>query len=598
MGGRDEAAVKTIHARRPSLAALVFAALVVATVGAFFVTTRLKRSAPAIEQLNFNRHFSPNGDGVLDYALFGFRLRRADQVTVSIVTRGGGKVRTLVENIELSKGRRYRFRWDGRTDSGRIAPDGEYHVRVGLRRQGRVATSPRKLFLDTTPPRPVVAYVKPSVITPGASRQRLRGATVRFTGPRRRPVLMVYRTDLGRPRLVARAQGRTHDALLHWDGRVGLGARRSPAPAGSYLLAVRVRDAAGNTGPRKLPPSRGAVVGHPGVAVRYVAAVAPTRPVAAGKVAAFQVFTAGRRYRWRVTRLGSGRSVSRGRSRAGMLHVRAPAGGSGVALLELSVGSHVYRTPFAVQGRRRERVLVALPELLWQAVNPVEQDGDGYPDVLPLDRAVGLDRPFAAGLPRGFSETVALLAYLRRERLRYDLTTDLALARDGAAALRGHRGVLIAGPERFAPPELTRLLGGFVQAGGRVAWLGTGGFSRKAKLTRNALVLGGRGSFLGERVRIERGPRALVVLGDRIAFFSGAIPPIGPFRTLEPSLRLPVGAGSLASAGAEPGRPDVVVYRLGRGVVARLGVDGFGRALETSPSAARIMRRLWTLLSR
>jgi FlgD Ig-like domain len=589
--------------RRPSLAALVFAALVVATVGAFFVTTRLKRSAPAIEQLKFNRHFSPNGDGVLDHALFGFRLRRADEVTVSIVTLGGATVRTLAENVELGKGRRYRFRWDGRTDNGRIAPDGEYRVRVSLRRQGRVAISPRKLFLDTTPPRPFVAYVKPSVITPGAPRQRLQGATVRFTGPRRRPVLMVYRTDVGRPRLVARAKGRSHDPLIHWDGRVGLGARRSPAPAGSYLLAVRVRDAAGNSGPRKLPPARGEVRGHPGVAVRYVVALpsgaSPARPVAAGEVTAFQVFTAGRRYRWRVLRLGSGRSVSRGRSRSSTLHVRAPAGPSGVALLELSVGSHVYRTPFAVQARRRQRVLVVLPELSWQAVNPVEQNGDGYPDVLPLDRAVGLDRPFAgAGLPRAFPEIAALLAFVQRSHLRYDLTTDLALVRDRGAALRGHDGVLIAGPERFAPPELTRLLGAYVQNAGRVAWLGTGGFSRKVGLTRNALVRGGRGSFLGERVRIERGPRALVVLGDRIGFFSGTAPPIGPFAMLEPSLRLLAGARSLASAGAEPGRPDVVVYRLGRGVVARVGVDGFGRALETSPSAARIMRRLWTLLSR
>jgi hypothetical protein len=33
-------------------------------------------------------------------------------------------------------------------------------------------------------------------------------------------------------------------------------------------------------------------------------------------------------------------------------------------------------------------------------------------------------------------------------------------------------------------------------------------------------------------------------------------------------------------------------------VVARVGVDGFGRALRNSPAAARIMRRLWALLSR
>jgi len=47
---------------RRNLAPLVFAALVIATVGAFFVTTRLKRSPAVIERLTFIRHFSPNGD--------------------------------------------------------------------------------------------------------------------------------------------------------------------------------------------------------------------------------------------------------------------------------------------------------------------------------------------------------------------------------------------------------------------------------------------------------------------------------------------------------------------------------------------------------
>ena len=112
---------------------------------------------------------------------------------------------------------------------------------------------------------------------------------------------------------------------------------------------------------------------------------------------------------------------------------------------------------------------------------------------------------------------------------------------------------------------------------------------------------GGPGRFLGERVRVESGPRALVVLGDRIGFFGGVNGAFGPFPRLEPSLRLPAGARLLASAGADPRRPDLVVYRFERGIVARVGVDGFGQALAAgapSPPAARIMPRLWALLSR
>ena len=119
--------------RPAAVPVLVFAALVVATFAAFFVTTRLKRAAPVIEQLTFRRSFSPNADGRFDVALFAFRLRRTDEATVSLVTRDGDEVRTLAEDVFLQRGVRHRFRWDGRNDAGRVAPDGEYHVRVGLR---------------------------------------------------------------------------------------------------------------------------------------------------------------------------------------------------------------------------------------------------------------------------------------------------------------------------------------------------------------------------------------------------------------------------------------------------------------------------------
>jgi hypothetical protein len=279
--------------------------------------------------------------------------------------------------------------------------------------------------------------------------------------------------------------------------------------------------------------------------------------------------------------------------------VRAPRGVSGVALLELRAGPHRYETPFAVQGRKRRPVLVVLPAITWQAVNPVEANGDGYPDVLPLDRAVRLDRPFAGrGRPAAFATAAALLRFLHATRLRYDITTDLEVVRDGEASLDRYAGVLIAGSERFAPATLTRSLATYVKAGGRIAWVGTRGFSRTVAVSGDAIARGGRERFLGERVRVEAGPRALVVLGDRIDFFSGVNGAFGPFPRIEPSLQLPEGSRLLASAGAEPRRPDVVVYRFGRGVVARVGVDGFGRSLATSPSAGRIMRRLWDLLSR
>ena len=180
------------------------------------------------------------------------------------------------------------------------------------------------------------------------------------------------------------------------------------------------------------------------------------------------------------------------------------------------------------------------------------------------------------------------------------MTTDRALLRAGGSLAR-YDGVLIAGAPQFAPVALTRALVSFVRAGGRLAWFGTGGFSREIGVTANAIVRGERGAFLGERVRIQSGPRALVVLGDRIDFFGGVGGAFGPFPRLESSLRLQRGSRLVASAGAEPARPAVVVYRFGRGLVARIGVDGFARALDAggaSAPVAPIMPRLWALLSR
>ncbi len=589
--------------RPAAVPVLVFAGLVVATFAAFFVTTRLKRAAPVIEQLTFRRSFSPNDDGRFDVALFAFRLRRSDEVTVSVVTRDGDEVRTLGEDVFLQRGVPHRFRWDGRTDAGRVAPDGEYHLRVGLRNQGRTVTSSRKLFLDTLPPRMVVRYVSPDSISPDGA-GRANSARLQFSGPSRRARLLVFRTDRGDPRLVARREIPRDEQSVRWNGRVTGG---GAAPTGSYLLVVRAQDAAGNVGPRDVPPARRSVRGHPGLVVTYAAATAPSA-VTAGTRAEFEVSADGRRYRWSLRRLGAGRPSARGTRRSSSLAVRAPRGRSGVALLTVRVGSHRYTTPFAVQGARKERVLVVLPATTWQARNRLESDGDGYPDVLPAAQRVSVRRPFAGdGMPPGFQgDQSALLGFLDRERLRYDITSDLLLARRGAPPIDGYTGVLYAGAPRFAPQRVQTLLREYVQGGGRVAWAGRHGFEWSVGVATD-----GRGvpdelvdptrtrrSPFGERVRLEPGPAPVAVLRDRIRFFAGVPVAFGPFGALEESAATPRGAQLLAAAGTGAERPAIVVYRQDRGIVARIGIDGFGRALRSSPAAERIMRRLWVLLSR
>jgi hypothetical protein len=591
-------------ATRPSgalIASGVFALLVVATVGAFFVTTRLKRSAPVVNSVTFASYLSPNGDGRRDYVDIAFRTKRPDEVTVSIVDKEGDDAVTLLRDVQLAKGR-HRFRWDGRLSNGTVAPDGEYRLRVGLRRQARTLTSPRKLFVDTKPPRPIVRYVSPDAISPDGA-GTANHAVLRFDGPsRRRPTLLVFHSRLGTLRLVARRRGNSDSQLLRWDGRVGLGSHSRKAPSGNYLMMVRTRDAAGNVGPPR-PPTRVRVRGHPGVRVRYIEARGPLRPVQAGARVPFVVSSDGRRYRWRVRRLGSSRSLQRGSSRSQDLVFNAPRGRTGVYLLDLRVGQHRYETPFAVQSQRRSKLLVVLPAITWQGRNDLDSNGDGFGDLIPEDESVPLLRPFTGkGLPPAFGAREApLLIALDREHQRYDLTTDVALAGETNRQTIGRRGLLFAASPRLYSPAVARLVRSHVRAGGRVAWLGTEGFTQPVELAGNRLETlptpSARRNAFGERLRPRVRDAALTVLGDRIDFFTGAGDVFGPFPALEPSEQLGRGDRLLAAAGNEADRPAVAVYRQGKGIVARVGVDGFARSALQSPGAARIMRRLWTLLS-
>ncbi len=578
----------------------VFAALVLATFAAFFVTTKLKRSPAVVEQLQFRRHFSPNGDGRLDSQRISFRLRRSDDATVAIVTPDNDQVATLADDVRLEQGR-HRFVWDGRNDAGVVVRDGEYHVLVRLRHQGRAIKSPRKLFVDTTPPRSVVRSVSPDAIYPGTTEGV---AHLRFVGPMRKaPTLLVYRTGGGPPKLVARRRGRKGSGKINWNGRVGLASQTRKAPPGNYLFVVRTRDAAGNDGRIGPPPSRDQVEGHPGVVVRYLAAVAPRHPARAGASARFVVLAAGRKYRWNVRRLGSRRSIDRGSSRAARLRVHLPRSTrSGVALLELRLGARRYSTPFTVQGRARAKRLLLLPATTWLARDPLDSNGDGYADLLPVDRVVPASRPIAGdGLPAGFTSEIApLLDFLDRQRLDYDVATDLTPG--VTSSFDRYDGVLFVAAPRVVLTTVSDALEAGVRSGKTVAWIGTGGFTLAARAVKDSLVRApsqpGRNVF-GERLRLDPAGGLLAVDFDRVGLFAGVPATFGPFGGTEGQIAPPRGSARRAAAGPLDQGAAISAYDHGNGLVVRVGVQGFGRSLTPGAgleSSARIMRNLWKLL--
>lgn len=587
------------------VAQAVFAVLVLATLGAFFLAQRLKQSPAAVVTSLQTRTFSPNGDGRQERAEFTLRLRRADDVSIAVLNRETDeRVRTLVTDRPIPAARAVTFQWDGRTDAGRVAPDALYKILVSLRRQGRSSFVNKRVALDVTPPNPVV-----TTSTPGARARGLAiapsggrlGVNVRVGAPGLgAPVFEVLSTDRGRPRRVARFAGGSGLPTARWDGLVG----GRPAPGGTYRVVATTRDAAGNVGTTRAGKGE-RFPGRPGVTVRYLAAQAPAEPVVAGARADVFVDARGGRYGWELRRLGHRRVIAAGLSRSARLRLRAPRGPSGAYLVEVRTREHSAVAVLAVTRRTRGRVLVVLPALSWQGLNVADDDGDGRPDTLGRGGTARLDRPFAGGgLPSGFAgQEGPLLSWLERRELRYALTTDAALAVGSGPKLDGHRGVLLAGNPRWLPAGLQAGLRRYVEGGGKVLSLGTASLRRfvdlRGRTLRNPSRLGPEDLF-GSRIR-DLAQRRLSLLSfptDELKLFVGTGGLIRGFEEAELTQGVGREGRLIGGAGPREDRPVIVSYRLGKGIVMRTGLPAWSVRLGADPAVASVMRRMWLVLSR
>jgi hypothetical protein len=268
--------------------------------------------------------------------------------------------------------------------------------------------------------------------------------------------------------------------------------------------------------------------------------------------------------------------------------------------------------PLAVAGlpprsaRGKARPLVVLPALTWQGLNAVDDDADGFADRLPSSRAVHVDRPFeGGGLPPRFNAEVSpLLRWLDRERLPYDLTTDLALARHEGPALGNAPGVAFAGSELWLPDELLKRLRDYVADGGRLAAFGADSFRRAVKL-KGAVISDPtprrREDALGERTKVVRTSAApLTVFDDSLRLFEGVSGFVGDFTVFETTSRLPASARRMTEAGRDAGQPAFVAFGLGRGMVVRAGTPQWARELNESALSIelpQVTKRIWKLLS-
>jgi hypothetical protein len=612
------------------LARVVFALLVAATFGAFFVAQRLKSAESVAEFTEVRRYFSPNGDGRRDVTRLTFTVKEADELTITILDREGGRIRRLASGVDATPARPVTVVWDGKTDGGAQAADGLYRMQLGLRRTGRSVVVAGSFNVDTTAPAPVVLTVDPPIAgpTPGGFEIRARGV-----GRRRPPRFRVLRTDVDPPREVARFKGRTGSRRGVWDGRVD----GAPAPPGTYMVVVAVRDRAGNVGtaPAVLPPVPGQVRGRPGITVRQITAQPPLEPVRAGSRVEFFVDSRRRAYRWEVRRVGASRPIKRGRGTPGKtLRMRAPRGISGAYLLQLRSGRYSARVPFLVQARERAQLLVVVPAISWLGVDKVDDDGDGLPNTLETGGPVEWPRVIAGdqGMPPAFAnETAPLLVFLDRARIRYDLTSDIALARSRDPRATDREGVLLAGSLRWVPRALGRRLRDYVEAGGRLASFGTESLRRSVRLGGSRLTRPTQPiptDPFGARLEPVAGPRTgddgrtplpLTALAEdpALGLLTGSDGVVDAFGRLEESAERPetrrakvltaLGQDVLDSERAQAeadgelprtALPVLTATRLGKGIAIRVGLTEWAKRASTDREVNQITRNIADILRR
>jgi flagellar hook assembly protein FlgD len=591
-----------------------FGLLVVATFAAFFVVQRIKRQPPTVRHAIITPLFSPNGDGRLEHAAASFVLEKRDTVTVRVINEQGDIVRTLVANRRLAAGKRLTVRWNGRDEHDRRVADGIYRYRVNLQDQGRAVLLPRGVRIDTSRPRPRVQRIgrdnRQLDILPRSDGKPL---TIRFYNPSRSSPteVLIYRTQPD-PRLVHAETVPAGRRTTTWDGKDAAGAGLEP---GTYVVALRTRDLAGNVGstPPRLPPVAGygqTLPGHGGITIRYLAAQPTLEPTIAGSAAQFGVDARRRTFAWDVRHVGQGAPYREGRPRTGsVVAIDAPdAPQSGLYLFEVHTRNRETSVPFPVQSVKTQKVLVVLPAIAWQGTNPVDDDGDGWPDTLTDGLPVLKERVFPTGLPADLVQRVApLLAYLDRNGLKYDLTTDLALADGVGPRLTGHTGVLLAGDETWLPTATQRSLVRFVRAGGKLATFGTDSLRRQVTLTKTQITRPTQPDAtdaFGATLRplAKRPGTTLTIFNDDINLFAGDVyggtGVFSGYDSYEETASVGAGAKVVASAVTDDGKKVIVAEQLGQGLVIRFGLPQLPQRLSTPGNETELVRRTWTLLSR
>ena len=579
-------------------AKVVFALLVIAAGAAFFVAQKLKTSEPVLLSFRLGSEaISPNGDGRFDRQRVTFRLKRSELIDVAVVDQRGDSVREIASDLQVSAYRTIApLSWDGRDEEGKVVADGRYRIRVTLRREGRRIVVPNSFLVDNTPPKVRVMSIGPNLgpgpeLLPRADRQP---AQIRLNAAARDGRLLIFRTAPLPTAQVAEVPIEEGSARASWDGR---GSNGRPVAPGTYLVVAQRRDSAGVLGSSVPLDQKGLPVtvygqrlpGQGGITVRPIAAQPPLLATTAGAAATVAVGGNGQRFSWTLSQIGKS-SSRRGRSSASRVRVKPPG------KLRASV-------PLAVDDKKSHPILVVLPLITWQGRNPVDDDGDGEPNLLSTGGPAKLARVLGTPLPARFSvQEQPIMRWLSRNNYSYDLTTDYGLATGRGPALAGHSGVLLVGDTVWLPPAAAQKLRSFVVAGGTLVEAGTDSLLRSVTLTKKTNLLDplppATADIFGSTLeRPARGDFDVTAGDDQIELFKGTSGLFNNYDVVEETKTVP-GGKPLAAAVTADGAVTIVAFREGKGTVIRYGLPQLPSRLTTDPDVQGLMTRSWQLLSR
>jgi len=254
--------------------------LLVGTAAAFAITEHLKLIKSPIAGTRVSKVLSPVCQCADSRATIQVRLRRKDRVTVTIFDDKGQKVATIASKAEVPRQTPTPFFWDGRTATGTAAPDGVYRPEIHLVGARHTFLLPNRIVLDTTVPKVLSASAGNGVLSPGSG----RSLAIRYAFSERANAV-VY---LG-GRQIIRGRPTQERDKVKWAGKVD----GRPLAAGTYVLSVGARDAAGNETPATERKTVRVVVRYIDVAPRVVS-------VKPGARFAVHVETKAPRYTWRL----------------------------------------------------------------------------------------------------------------------------------------------------------------------------------------------------------------------------------------------------------------------------------------------------------